>query len=134
MVSHASLAAAVQLQPVPALTVTVPVAAAGDARFDDVGAIVNVHGAPGWFTVNVLPAIVSVPLREPAAVLAPTLYVTVPLPVPLAPAVTESQPVFVVAVHVQPELAVTATVPVVAAGEVRSTDSGEIENVHGAPA
>ena len=59
---------------------------------------------------------------------------TVPSPVPFAPPVTESQPVFVVAVQVQPALAVTATVPVVATDDVRSTESGEIEKVHGAPA
>jgi hypothetical protein len=54
--------------------------------------------------------------------------------VPFAPPVTDSQPVFVVAVQVQPALAVTATVPVVATDVVRSTESGEIEKVHGAPA
>ena len=85
-------------------------------------------------TVNVCPATVSVPVRDAADVFAPTLYVTVPLPVPLAPAVTDSHPVFVVAVHVQPALPVTLTVPVVAAGDVRSADTGEIENEHGAPA
>ena len=71
--SHGSLTTAVQLQPVPELTVTVPVAAAELARFDDVGEIVNVQGAPACVTVNVWPAIVSVPVREPAPVFAPTL-------------------------------------------------------------
>ena len=47
---------AVQLQPVPAVTVTVPVAAADVARFDEVGAIVKVHGAPACVTVKVWPA------------------------------------------------------------------------------
>jgi hypothetical protein len=46
MVSQGSFTTAVQLQPLPALTVTVPVAAAAVARFVEVGAIVNVHGAP----------------------------------------------------------------------------------------
>ena len=46
IVIHVSFATAVQLQPVPELTVTVPVAAAALARFDEVGAIENVHGAP----------------------------------------------------------------------------------------
>src|SRR5947208_17173073 len=105
MVSHASFDAAVQLQPAPVLTVTVPVVAADDARFEESGEIEKEHGAPAWVTVKVLPAMVSVPVREVAAVLAPTLYVTVPLPVPLAPAVTLSHAVFVVAVHVQPALA-----------------------------
>jgi len=85
-------------------------------------------------TVNVWPAIVSVPVRDNAEVLAPTLYVTVPLPAPLAPAVTDSHPVFVVAVQLQPALAVTVTVPVVATAVVRFADVGEIENEHGAPA
>ena len=53
---------------------------------------------------------------------------------PLAPAVTLSQPVLVVAVHVQPALAVTVTVPVVATDDVRFDETGEIENEHGAPA
>lgn len=85
-------------------------------------------------TVNVWPAIVRVPVREADPVFAPTLYVTVPLPVPLAPAVTDSQPVLVVAVQVQPALAVTVTVPVVATDDVRLDDVGEIENEQGAPA
>jgi hypothetical protein len=53
MVIQASLLVAVQLQPVPAVTVTVPVAATDDVRFEDVGAIVNVQGAPACVTVNV---------------------------------------------------------------------------------
>ena len=73
IVIHASLLAAVQLQPVPAVTVTVPVAAADVVRFDDVGAIVNVQGAPAWVTVNVWPPIVIVPLREVVPVFAATL-------------------------------------------------------------
>jgi len=133
-VSHASFTIAVQLQPVPELTVTVPVAAAELARFDEVGEIVNVHGAPACVTVNVWPAMVSVPVRDPAPVLAPTLYVTVPLPVWLEPAVTDSHAVFVVAVQVHPALAVTLTLPVVATDVVKSADTGEIENEHGAPA
>jgi hypothetical protein len=51
MLIHASLLTAVQLQPAPAVTLTVPVVAADDARFDDVGAMVNVQGAPAWVTV-----------------------------------------------------------------------------------
>ena len=63
----------VQLQPVPAVTVIVPVVAADEVRFDDVGAIVNVHGAPPWVTVKVCPPTVMVPLRDAALVLAATL-------------------------------------------------------------
>jgi hypothetical protein len=58
---------------VPAFTVTVPVVAEELARFDEVGEIENVHGAPACVTVKVLPAMVSVPVREAAPVFAPTL-------------------------------------------------------------
>jgi hypothetical protein len=72
MVIQASLLTAVQLQPAPAVTVTVPVVA-DDVGFDDVGEIVNVHGTPACVTVKVCPAIVIVPLRELVVVLAATL-------------------------------------------------------------
>ena len=53
IVSHASLLTAVQVQPEPAVTVIEPLAAIDDARFDDVGEMVNVHGAPDCVTVKV---------------------------------------------------------------------------------
>ena len=68
-----ALLVAVQLHPVPPMTLTVPVAAIDEVRFDDVGEIVNVQGAPGCVTVNVCPPIVSVPVREVVPVLAETL-------------------------------------------------------------
>ena len=73
MVSQVALLVAVQLQPVPAVTVTVPVVATEDVRLDEVGAIVNVHGAPACVTVNVCPPIVIVPVREVVPVFAATL-------------------------------------------------------------
>ena len=73
IVIHAALLVALQLQPVPAVTVTVPLVAADDVRFDDVGEIVNVHGAPAWVIVNVWPPIVIVPVRDEVLVLAATL-------------------------------------------------------------
>ena len=73
IVIHASLLAAVQLQPVPAVTVIVPTAATDVVRFDDVGEMLNVHGAPAWVTVNVWPPTVIVPLRDVVPVLAVTL-------------------------------------------------------------
>jgi len=73
IVSQVALLAAVQLQPVPAVTVTVPVVATADVRFDDVGKIVNVQGAPACVMVKVWPAIVIVPVRELVPVLAATL-------------------------------------------------------------
>ena len=68
-----ALLTAVQLQPVPAVTVTVPVVAVDDVRFDDVGEMVNVHGAPACVTVKVCPAIVIVPVRVDVLVFAATL-------------------------------------------------------------
>ena len=72
-VIQAALLTAVQLHPVPAVTVTVPVAAAEVVRFDDVGEMVNVHGAPACVTVKVWPAIVTVPVRDVVPVFAATL-------------------------------------------------------------
>jgi hypothetical protein len=85
-------------------------------------------------TVNVWPAIVSVPVRDNAEVFAPTPYVTVPSPLPFAPLATDSHDVFVVAVQVHPALAVTVTVPVVASDELKLAEVGEIENEHCVPA
>jgi len=73
IVIQASLLTAVQLHPVPAVTVMVPVAVADVVRFDEVGEIVNVQGAPAWVTVKVCPPIVIVPVRDVVPVLAATL-------------------------------------------------------------
>jgi hypothetical protein len=62
-------------------------------------------------TVNVRPAIVSVP-DLPDPVVAATLNWTTPLPLPLAPSVTVIQSALLAAVHEQPAAAVTLTVPV----------------------
>ena len=67
-----ALLTAVQLQPVPAVTLTVPVVAE-DVGFNDVGAMVKVQGAPAWVTVKVWPPIVIVPVREVVLVFAATL-------------------------------------------------------------
>jgi len=56
--------------------------------------------------VNVCPAIVSVPARA-APVFAAKVNATVPLPLPLDPAVTESHAALLVAVHAHPAAAVT---------------------------
>jgi hypothetical protein len=72
-VIHASLLTAVQLQPVPAVTVTEPVVVADVARLDEAGLMVNVQGAPAWVTVKVWPPIVIVPLRDVVPALAATL-------------------------------------------------------------
>ena len=73
IVIHVALLVAVQLQPVPEVTVTVPVVAAADVRSDDVGEMVNVHGAPACVTLKVCPPIVIVPVREAVLVFAATL-------------------------------------------------------------
>ena len=83
--------------------------------------------------MNVLPPIVSVPVRGVVAVFAATLYVIEPLPLPVAPAVTVIQASLLVAVQAQPPAAVTVTVPVPAA-EVGLADAGEMVGVQGAPA
>jgi hypothetical protein len=103
--------------------------AAGEVRL--VGEIEYVHGAPVCVTPKVWPAIVTEPVRCEVDVLAATVTVALPLPVPLAPDVIESQLVELLAVHVQLLPAVTATVTASpAAGEVRLV--GDIEYVHGA--
>jgi len=73
IVSHESLLVAVQVQPVPAVTVIEPLAASADVRFDPVGEIVIEHGAPDCVMVNVCPPIVIVPVREAVLVFAATL-------------------------------------------------------------
>ena len=73
IVIQPTLLTAVQLQPAPAVTVMVPVAAADVVRFDDVGVIVTVHGAAACVTVKVCPPIVIVPVRDAVVVFAATL-------------------------------------------------------------
>jgi hypothetical protein len=46
IVSHESLEVAVQLHPALELTLTTPVVAVANVRFDEVGVIENVQGAP----------------------------------------------------------------------------------------
>jgi hypothetical protein len=81
--------------------------------------------------VTVCPAIVSVPVRADVPVFAVVLYVTVPLPVPLAPAVTVIQVALLVAVHVQPVCVVTLTVELPPAAGSASV-VGATVNVQGA--
>jgi hypothetical protein len=72
-----------------------------------------VHDAAAWFTENVWPAIVSVPVRDVVLGFAAALKATVPPPLPLAPLVTVSQDVLLLtAVHAQPASAVTVVDPV----------------------
>jgi hypothetical protein len=77
-------------------------------------------------TTNVCPPIVIVALRDDAFVLAGALNVTVPLPLPVVPAVTVSHVALLVAVHPQPLPAVTLTEP---APPVATTDALGADNV-----
>jgi hypothetical protein len=107
MVIHETLVAAVQLQPVPvetAIGVPPPAPAATDWL---VGVIEYVQFA-ACVTVNVWPAIVSVPFRT-APVLAATLKFTFPGPVPLAPEVTVIHVAVLDADHAHPDVVDTLT-------------------------
>jgi hypothetical protein len=72
-VIHDALLVAVREQPVIPVTetLTVPPAAATVVLVAD--SVNAVHAAAAWVTVNVLPATVSVPVRDEPAVLAATL-------------------------------------------------------------
>ena len=73
----------------------------------------SVYPHAAWLTVNVAPAIVNVPFRGVPRLLAVTLNPTLPLLLPLAPDVTVSHGVLLLAaVHAQPAPAVTVTLPV----------------------
>jgi hypothetical protein len=70
-----------------------------------------VHAAAACVTVNVMPATLSVPVRDAVAVFAVAEKFTVPLPLPDAPAVIVSQEAPLVAVHAHPVAAFTPTEP-----------------------
>jgi hypothetical protein len=70
-----------------------------------------VHPAANCVTVKVAPAIVSVPVRLEATVLAATSNVTEPLPDPVAPPVRVIHAALLAAVHAQPVAAVTLAPP-----------------------
>ncbi len=100
-------------------------------RFCSEGEIEKVHaaGAAACVTVNVLPAMLMVPLRlEP--VLASTRYSIDPLPLPDAPDVMVSQLAAAAALQVQPDPAVTRIVPV-APSAPKLVVEGEMVKAHG---
>jgi len=118
---------AVQAQPAAAVTVVEPEPPALSA-FCEVGAMLNEHAAAS-VTVNGWPAIVNVPVRA-AAELAAAENATEPAPLPVEPPVIVSQSGFaVVAVHVHPLAAETATLQVPPVGPSAWLD-GEIEGLH----
>ena len=108
IVIHAALLTAVQLQPAPAVTVTAPLAANDDGRFDDVGEIVMVHETPACVTVKVWPAIASVPVRAAPELLA-MLNSSVAGPDPLVAELIVSHAALLEAVHAHPAAVVIAT-------------------------
>jgi hypothetical protein len=66
IVAHDALLVAVQLQPIGAVTGTVPVPAVA-TTLAEAGEIVGVHAAPAWVSEKVLPAMVTVPVRAVTA-------------------------------------------------------------------
>jgi hypothetical protein len=63
-------------------------------------------------TVNVSPAIVSVPMRGPVVEFAAALKLTLPAPVPELPPVIESHPTSALADQAHPDMVVTVIEPV----------------------
>jgi regulatory protein len=94
------------------------------------GVTVNVHGAADCVTVNVCPAMVSVPLRS-APEFALVVNVTVPLPLPEPPDETVIHPAFGVTLHEQPLAVVTLTLAVPAPTPTR-VDELDSEYTQGA--
>jgi hypothetical protein len=84
-------------------------------------------------TVNATPPIVSVAERAVVVGFAVTVYVTAPLPLPVAPALIVIHDAVSVAVHAHPVGEVTATVFVLAAKPTLA-DTGAIVGAQGAPA
>ena len=93
----------------------------------------KVQDTPGWLTVTVDPATVNAPERATDDGFAVALNVTVPVPVPLAPAVTLSQLALLVADQLHPAVVVTVVVPLAPAA---ATDGlrGATLKPHAAPA
>jgi hypothetical protein len=97
----------------PAVVVTLVVASPPPAGTSTEGGVsVNAHGAAACITVNVRPAIATVPVRAAPGLL-DTLRVTEPAPMPVAPAATVIHDAVVAAVqlHDAPADTVTAVGP-----------------------
>lgn len=77
-----------------------------------VSAVTETGVAPAWLTLTARPATVAEADRPLVAALPVTAKVTVPLPVPEAPEVTDSQATLSVAVQAHPGVAVTVAVKV----------------------
>jgi hypothetical protein len=83
-------------------------------------------------TVNVRPAIVSVPVRCELLVLGATLKLTAPPPEPVAPPVTVIHDVLLTPVQLHPDVVVTVDAPVPPPATMDWLE-GEIENAHDVP-
>lgn len=131
------LLTAVQLQPAPPVFVTVKVIAAPPApTVVELGDTLNAHepAAAACLTVRPWLAIPTPPSRA-TPVLAATLTVTVPLPVPDAPLAIDRKPWKLTASHAQPEPCVLVTEKVTdPLPAPTSNESGVTLNAHGPPA
>ena len=110
-VIQAALLEADHGQPAGAVTLVEPAppAAVGDRLFVE---MLNVHPTPACVTVSVCPATVTEPTRWVALEFPAALKPTDPTPLPVAPFVTVSHPVsLLAAVHEQPDGAVTVVEP-----------------------
>lgn len=98
-VIHDALLDADHVQAASVITNALPVppAAVADTL---AGPTLNVQ--PAWFTVKAWSAMVAVPGRDALALFASTRMVTMPLPVPVAPAVTVIHGVVLTALQAQP--------------------------------
>jgi hypothetical protein len=99
IVIHGTFGIAVHVQAGPVVTIVEAAPPPTGTDCDD-GAMAKLHAAAACMTLNVWPAIVTVPVRA-APVFAATDRATVPLPVPEPPLVTVIHGTFGVAVHVQ---------------------------------
>jgi hypothetical protein len=108
IVIHDGIPVAVHAHPEAVETVKVLLLPVADAE-TLAGVTVNAH-VPDCVTVNVCPAIITDPVRSAAPLLAATLMVAVPLPVPRLPEGTVIHEAPLVAVHAQPLPAVMPTV------------------------
>jgi hypothetical protein len=108
---HATLLSASHAHPAGAVTVLFPnPPSAETAWVVGVMVIAQTLGAY-WVTVNAVPAIVTVPVRVAVPVFAATVKVTLPVPFPEAPAMMAIHAALALAVHAQPEPAVTVLPP-----------------------
>jgi hypothetical protein len=111
IVTHAALLEADHAQPAVVVTDAAP---DPPALVNDwlVGEMLNAQlGAAAWLTVKVCPATVSVADRVDVEAFAAAVKLTEPLPTSLAPAVIVTHPALLAAVHEQPAVVVTATLP-----------------------